>query len=326
MEKVKLKNIELESIKIKIGISSCLLGNKVRFDGGHKKSDYLVDKMSPHVEFVTFCPEMEIGLGVPREAIRLIGNPKNPDLVSTKDPNKNYTDKMKKYAESIDEQITNLSGFIFKTKSPSCGPRSVNVYQGHGKIPQKGKGIFADSLIKNYPYLPYEDEGRLNDAVLRENFITKVYTFSRFQDVIKNNLEIKNIIKFHERHKLIYMAHSIEYYKSMGSLVGNIKKYKLENFVEIYLKEMMDCLNLRPTKKKHANVLYHILGHFKKSIDSNDKEQCIKLIEDYRNNLKPLITPITLLNYFLVKHEDNYLNEQYYLNPYPDELMLRNHI
>lgn len=312
--------------KIRIGISSCLLGNKVRFDGGHKKSDFIVDIMSNHVEFVPFCPELEIGLGVPREAIRLIGNPKKPDLVSSKDSSVNHTQAMIDYSASISNKIENLAGFIFKTKSPSCGPRSVNVYQGHGKIPQKGKGVFADYLITNFPNLPYEDEGRLNDAVLKENFIVKVYVYSRFRDLIKNNLEIKNFIKFHERHKLIYMSHSLEYYKKLGVLVGNIKKYKLDNFINIYLHEMMACLNLRPTTKKHANVLYHILGYFKKSIDSCDKEQCIKLIEDYRNNLKPLVAPITLLNYFLSKYNNGYLLDQYYLNPYPDELMLRNYI
>lgn len=311
--------------KIKVGISSCLLGKKVRYDGEHKQDRYITDTLGKYFEYVSVCPEVECGLPVPREAMRLIGSPENPRLVTIK-TGIDHTDKMLKWSEKrLDElEKEDLCGFIFKSKSPSSGMQGVKVYSQNGKPEKKGVGIFAATFMKRFPLLPVEDEGRLNNPVIRENFIERVFSYKRWKDFLKNKDKIKGLIDFHTDHKYLIMAHSPKHLRELGKIVANINDH--EKDVQKYINIMMEGLKLIATKKKNTNCLYHIMGYFKKDLSREEKEELTGIIENYSNGLIPLIVPVVLLNHYVKKYNKQYLKRQVYLNPHPLELMLRNHV
>jgi uncharacterized protein YbgA (DUF1722 family)/uncharacterized protein YbbK (DUF523 family) len=315
------------SEKIKIGISTCLLGENVRYDGGHKHDHYLTETLGKYVEWVPVCPEVEYGLPVPREAMHLAGDPEAPRLVTIR-TGIDHTEGMLKWAAKKlkDIERDDLCGFIFKSKSPSSGYKGVKVYSSSGMSRKAGTGIFAGAFIKHFPVIPVEDDGRLHDPQLRENFVERVFAFRRWKEFLENSSKTAGLVAFHTEHKLMLMAHSQKHYSQLGRMVAEAKKQKKNVLFDQYIRLFMDGLRLIGTVKKNTNVLMHLAGYFRENLTSDEKAELQQVIDDYHRGLIPLIVPVTLLNHYVRKFNEPYLKRQYYLNPHPLELMLRNHV
>lgn len=311
----------------KLGISTCLLGKNVRYDGGHKLDRFLRDEVGKFVDWVPVCPEVECGMTIPRESLRLVGDPQDPRLITTR-TGIDKTDQMKSWAEKRLKLLEgeNLCGFIFKTKSPSSGMRSVKVYDKNNVPSKKGVGIFARAFMEHFPYMPVEDDGRLNDAKLRENFIERIFVYKRWMQFVDEDGSRKGLVDFHTRHKLLIMAHSPAIMRELGGLVARVKEMDKSELHYQYMTTLMRALKLNATVKKNVNVLHHIMGYFKKLLSKDEKQELLSIIENYHRGFIPLIVPVTLLNHFTRKFDVDYLKNQYYLNPHPIELMLRNHV
>jgi uncharacterized protein YbgA (DUF1722 family)/uncharacterized protein YbbK (DUF523 family) len=313
--------------QISIGISSCLLGEKVRYDGGHKLDHYLVDTLGNYVEWVPVCPEVECGLPVPREAMRLVGDPASPRLV-TRSSGIDHTKGMQAWAvkKLKDLEKSDLCGFIFKSRSPSSGYKGVKVYSSSGMPARKGTGIFAAAFMKQFPLIPVEDDGRLHDPQLRENFIERIFVFQRWKHFVEAGSPVKGLVEFHTRHKLLLMAHSQKHYTLLGRLVAKAGTSKKDEVLSAYINLLMDGLKLIATVKKNTNVLSHIAGYFRKRLGPDERAELVQLIEHYHKGLVPLIVPVTLIHHYVRKFDEPYLKNQHYLAPHPLELMLRNHV
>ena len=313
--------------KIKLGISTCLLGKNVRFDGGHKLDRYLTDTLGQFVEYVPVCPEMECGFGVPRESFRLVGDPQNPRLVTSR-TNQDHTERMAEWAQRRVGELgkEDLCGYIFKGGSPSSGMERVKVYDSNGVPSKVGVGLFARAFMNHFPLLPVEEEGRLHDPRLRENFIERIFALKRWRDELKEKQSLKALIAFHTRNKLLLLAHSPQHYRQMGKLVAQGKELPLKELYARYQDDFQEALRLKTTNKKHANVLMHMLGYFKGQLAAAEKQEMLELIEQYRLELLPLVVPMTLMSHYVRKYEESYLKEQTYLQPHPAELHLRNHV
>jgi len=312
---------------IKLGISSCLLGNNVRYDGSHSRDRFLTDTLSHYVEYLPVCPEVECGLGTPREFMHLVGSLDAPRLV-TGTTGKDYTDQMISWARKrvVELEQEKLCGFIFKKNSPSSGMERVKVYAGKGAPVKKGIGMFARVFMEYFPLLPVEEEGRLYDVNIRENFIERIFTFKRWRELLDDEMGRAHIIDFHTRHKLLILSHSQKHYRTMGKLVAQVKDIPVKNFYKRYESLLMEALTLQATPKKHTNVLQHMMGYFKKQLSSQEKKEMLEIVGRYREGYLPLIVPITLINHYVRKYDQPYLRQQYYLNPHPIELQLRNHV
>lgn len=313
--------------KIKIGISSCLLGENVRYDGGHQLDRYITDTLGQYFEWVSVCPEVEYGLPVPRETMRLIGDPDSPHLITIR-TGVDHTEGMLKYSNKKVKELEReeLCGFIFKSRSPSSGIGGVKVYTPSGMPSHRGVGIFGGAFTRYLPLIPVIDDGRLHDPGLRENFIERVFVYKRWQEFIKKGGVIKDLILFHTEHKLLILSHSPKHFSTLGRLVANAKKYQSEELYSEYIKILMEGLSLIATIKKNTNVLLHTIGYFKKQLSANDKQELLEVIENYHKGFVPLIVPITIIKHYVRKFDEPYLKRQYYLNPHPLELMLRNHV
>lgn len=315
--------------KIRLGVSSCLMGEAVRFDGQAKHDRYLTDTLTGWVEFVPVCPEFELGLGVPRETMHLEGELDAPRLITTK-TRRDLTEPMQGWCDQRVKELEkeNLSGFIFKSKSPSSGMERVKVYPDGGKgMPvHKGRGLFAATFMKHFPLLPVEEEGRLHDPVLRDNFIERIFTYRRWREMLEHDSTRKGLVMFHERHKYLLMSHSIPNYRKLGRIVADMSARELSAVQAEYQVLLMETLALKATVKKHVNVLEHLAGYFKKNLDAQEKAELHEVISSYHAGHVPLIVPITILNHYIRKYEEPYLSRQYYLNPHPGELGLRNHV
>jgi uncharacterized protein YbgA (DUF1722 family)/uncharacterized protein YbbK (DUF523 family) len=313
--------------KIKLGISTCLLGENVRYDGGHKLDRFLTDTLGQYVEYVPVCPEVECGLPVPRESMHLQGNPDSPHLV-TAHTRQDMTDRMVRWARKRVAELEreDLCGFIFKSNSPSSGMEQIRVYNEKGMSVKKGVGIFARIFMDHFPLLPLEDEGRLHDPELRENFIERLFTLKRWREVLIRKESWRNLVDFHTKHKLLILSHSPKNYQAMGKLVARAKGLPLKILYQEYQTLLMEALKLRTTPKKNANVLQHMMGYFKAQLSSDEKQELLGVIDLYRKEIIPLIVPITLINHYVRKYDQPYLKQQVYLNPHPLELQLRNHV
>lgn len=311
--------------KITLGISACLLGNKVRYDGGHQADPFLIDTLGNYVDFVPVCPEVECGLGVPREAMRLIGEGDNPRLVTIR-TKIDHTDRMVRWARRRVGELKKLDlcGFIFKSNSPSSGMERVKIYNDQGIPVKKGVGLFAREFKAQMPLIPVEDEGRLHDPALRENFIERIFTLKRWREQTGGQRSIKTLVEFHTRHKYLLLAHSPSHYRKLGGLVAQSDRLSLPERFETYQGLMMEALRIKTTPKKQTDVLLHILGFFKKVLAPDEKQELIEIIDQYKQGLVPLIVPIILLVHYVRKTNQPYLKKQYYLHPYPLELKLRN--
>lgn len=312
---------------IRIGISSCLLGENVRYDGGHKRDDFLVRVLAPYVEWVPVCPEMEIGLGAPREPIRLEHSGGLIRLVSV-ESRQDLTETMHQWAKPRLEELAQagLCGYVLKKDSPSCGMERVRVYDKNGVPARNGRGLYAEALIGRFGNLPAEEEGRLRDARLRENFIERVFAYHRLRTLFGRRWSARDVVDFHTRHKLLMMAHSPTLYRSLGRLVAEVKNTPRKAFREEYESRFMSGMRAIATKGRHANVLRHILGYLHEDLDAASRQELLQLLEDYRKGLVPLVVPITLIRHYVRRFAVSYLGRQAYLEPHPKELMLRNHV
>jgi uncharacterized protein YbgA (DUF1722 family)/uncharacterized protein YbbK (DUF523 family) len=314
--------------KIRIGISSCLMGENVRFDSGHKKNAYVTGILTDYFDFSPFCPEVSIGLGIPRETIRLVNVDNEIRCVGTKSADLDVTEKLYQSAEDQKGWHAELSGYILKKDSPSCGMERVKLYKGveKGLMAEKtGIGLYAKRLMENFPYLPIEEEGRLGDARLRENFIQRVYIYARWQAMEQEGFTIAGLQAFHAQHKYIFMSHNQNLSRTLGASLANSTQ-EIGNLALEYLASMMTLLKSTATRKNHMNTLQHIQGYLKSDLDAGDKEELRATIEDYHKSLLPLIVPITLLRHHFRRHPKGYIENSYYLQPHPGEMMLLNHI
>jgi len=314
------------SEKIPVGISSCLLGQRVRYDGGHKSHSYIMQTLGEYFEFRSFCPELEIGLGVPRKPIRLsrIGS-KQIRCIAIDEPEHDLTPALRDCADTQRSWQEKLCGYILKKDSPSCGMERVKIWDELMPI-REGKGIYADQLMQNFPYLPVEEEGRLGDAVLRENFIQRVFALHRWQRMLAAGLTLASLIEFHARHKLVIMSHDQNEYRSLGQLVAKTTRENLQENATAYLLQFMQALKVRATRGNHVNVLQHIQGYLKTELTADDKQELVQTIDSYRLGMLPLIVPITLLNHYFRRFPDSYIANSWYMRPYPAEMKLQNDI
>jgi uncharacterized protein YbgA (DUF1722 family)/uncharacterized protein YbbK (DUF523 family) len=312
--------------RIRMGVSACLLGKQVRYDGGHKHDRYITDILGEYLEFVPVCPEVEAGFPIPRETFRLVGDPENPRLVTSRS-NADHTERMLAWAEKRVAELEkeHLCGFIFKSDSPNSGLSRVKVYNAKGMADKKGVGLFARAFTQHYPLLPVEEEGRLNDAKLRETFIEQIFTLKRWRETMASGRSMKNLVDFHTRHKLLVLSHSPAHAKRMGKLVAEGKQMPIGEATTHYEGLLIEALRLKTTVKKNMNVLEHILGYFKAQLSADEKQEVLEIFDRYRREFVPLIVPVTLLNHYVRKFDQPYLKQQVYLNPHPVALKLRNH-
>ena len=311
---------------IAVGVSSCLLGEPVRYDGGHKHDHYITDTLGRFFRFVPVCPEVECGLPVPREAMRLEGDPAAPRLIAPRS-GRDLTERMQAWCREKVAALESeeLCGFIFKKNSPSSGLFRVKVYQG-GRPARSGRGLFAAAVTERFPLLPVEEEGRLYDMDLRENFIERVFAYRRLKDLLSGARGAGDLVTFHTGHKLQLMAHSPQLYREMGRLVAGAKELARSELYDRYAELFMRALSCPATARKNTDVLMHILGYFKKELSGEEKEELLGIIRQYHDRFVPLVVPLTLIRHYVNKYGQEYLLGQHYLEPHPQELMLRNHV
>jgi uncharacterized protein YbgA (DUF1722 family)/uncharacterized protein YbbK (DUF523 family) len=313
--------------RIRLGVSACLLGEAVRYDGGHKRDTFLVEVLGPYVEWVPVCPEVELGLGVPRDSIRLVGRPDAPRLVRER-TGEDLSDRMRRYAAARVRELAalDLDGYVLKRASPSCGLLRVRVYREGGAPSADGRGMFATALVERMPALPVEEEGRLCDPVLRENFVERVFATARWRAFLAGRPRPRHLIAFHTAQKFAVLAHNPEAYGRLGRLVAGAGRVLSGDLLDEYGQGLMQALAARATRGRHANVLHHLAGFMKRDLSPGDREELALVIADYRRGLLPLVVPITLLRHHVRRLGILYLADQVYLNPHPKELMLRNHV
>jgi uncharacterized protein YbgA (DUF1722 family)/uncharacterized protein YbbK (DUF523 family) len=314
--------------RVRIGISSCLLGEKVRFDGGHKKDEFLTSHFGRYVEWVPVCPEFEIGLGIPRESLRLVADGKSVRLVAPRS-GLDHTELMNKWTIEQAGRLAGqgLCGYVLKRSSPSCGLERVKVYKGTGLLNRDGRGLFAAGLVDRFPNLPMEEEGRLNDPRLRENFVSQVFSYKRWMDLQKEGVTRAKIIQFHARHKFLLMAHHQDGMRSLGNLIGQAgRTISPTRLGEQYFDKFCEVMRHTPTRRNHANVLQHLAGYFSEQLAADDRAELSDVIDRYRRDRLPLIVPVTLIRHYVRKFNVEYLKDQIYLDPHPDELNLLNQL
>ncbi len=320
------ENTVAQEVTMRVGISQCLLGEMVRYDGGHKRDLYLTDVLGNYFEWVPVCPELEVGMGVPREAVRLVLSNDEVKMVGNKS-GEDWTKRVNSFSESRVKQLEELElcGFIFKSKSPTCGMERVTLYTEKGMPAKNGVGLFADVFMKTFPQIPAEEEGRLNDAQIRENFIVRVFSYHRLKQLL-NNFSRGALVQFHTIHKYLMLSHSERHYRELGVIVANSKSIKPSELKERYSALFMEGLSVKATTKKHVNVLLHILGYFRDHLSAKERAEILSVIEDYHKEYVPLVVPIMLINHYIKLNNVEYLCDQVYLHPHPKELMLRNRV
>jgi uncharacterized protein YbgA (DUF1722 family)/uncharacterized protein YbbK (DUF523 family) len=313
--------------RIRLGVSACLLGEPVRFDAGHKHDRFLTDVLGRHVEWVAVCPEVEIGLGVPRETLRLVGMPGAPRLVQPK-TGEDLTARMQRYAGDRVRALAelNLDGYVLKRASPTCGLFRVRVYRESGVPAADGRGVFADALVRALPALPVEEEGRLTDPAIRENFIERVFASARWRGFVATRPRPRDLVAFHTAHKLAVLAHSPAHYARLGRLAAAAGRAFTRAKLDEYHALLFEAFAVRATRGRHANVLTHMAGYVKRDIAPDERAELVELIDEYRRGLVPLVVPLTLVRHHVRRLGVGYLADQVYLNPHPRELMLRNHV
>lgn len=313
--------------KPKIVVSACLLGENVRFNGGHSRSRYVTDVLDRYFEWVPVCPEVGMGMSIPREPIRLVGDETAPRLLGT-DTGTDYTEDMSRFAEGWLTALPDreVHGFIMMKKSPSCGMARIPVYNEKGGRVAQRDGLFTAAVRAGLPSIPLEEEGRLNDNGLRENFIERVFAYKRWCDLVDSGLSSADLVTFQATHKIQLMSHCPHIAKELGRIVGEAGDHDAATLRARYEPLFMKCLSKLATSKTHANALYHMMGFLKEHLDAADKEEAVRLIEGYRTGQSPLSVPMTLLKHFLRKYPHPWAAAQIYLEPYPEALLLRHHI
>ncbi len=312
---------------LRLGISQCLLGEQVRFDGGHKRDSFLTDILGRYVDWVPVCPEVEAGFGVPREAMRLVNGQSGLTLITIKSA-RDLTREMERFSKRRVRELEamDLSGYVFKRNSPSCGIERVRTYNEHGMPARNGVGLFAQAFMRHFPLAPVEEEGRLTDPVLRENFIERVFSYQRWQDLVGARVTRGAVVTFHTIHKLLLLAHSRPHYEKLGRLAADAKRHRPSELASRYGAWFMEALKVNATPRKHVNVLQHIMGHLKRFLSKGENAELLELMSDYHRGLTPLVVPMTLIKHYVKALDVGHLRNQVYLNPHPKELMLRNRV
>lgn len=312
---------------LRVGISTCLLGQEVRWDGGHKRDRFLTDVLGPYVEWVPVCPEQEVGMGTPREPVQLVASAGGPRMVGQRS-GRDWTQAMQRYAERRARQLgkLDLCGYVLKRDSPSCGMERVRVRSPKGMPRREGRGLFAAALMERLPSLPVEEEGRLHDARLRENFVERIFAYRRLRSLLGGRFSAGELVAFHTAHKLQLLAHSPKHYRALGRLVAEAKRLPEAELRARYEQGFMEALRHLATPRRNTNVLEHCLGHLRKRLDPEARSAMKGLVEDYRRGLVPLVVPLTLIRHYVERAEVDYLRGQVFLEPHPKELMLRNHV
>ena len=312
--------------RMRIGISTCILGENVRFDGGHKRDRFVTDTLGQFLEFVPVCPEVECGLGIPRESMRLVGDPESPRLMTNR-TKIDHTERMITWAQKRVRELEkeDLCGFIFKSRSPSSGMERVRVYNEKGIPAKTGVGMFARIFMEHFPLLPVEEDGRLHDIRLRENFIERIFALKRWRDLLGEKKSRGRLVAFHTQHKLLILSHSQKHSRILGKLVAAAKSISPTQLYPQYQALFLEALKLKTTVKKNINVLQHMMGYFKKQLSADEKQELLETFDQYREGYIPLIVPLTLISHYVRKYDQPYLKQQIYLNPHPVELKLRNH-
>lgn len=311
--------------RIKVGISSCLLGEEVRYNGGHKLSRLCTHELNRYFDYVSICPEVGIGMGIPRTPIRLVGDPDNPRVVQVDDPERDFTAPLKAFAHEKVAQMDEFCGYIFMKNSPSCGAFRVKVYRDNGYPDQEsGMGVFARAVQDAWPLLPIEESGRLQDPVLKENFVTRVFAYHHWQQLQAGGLSAAGLVDFHSRYKYTLMAHDPAGYTHLGQMIAGVGRQDPDELGPRYFEGLMKALEKKATRRSHTNVLMHLQGYLKKQLTAREKEKLGESIEQYRTGILPLIVPVTLLKHHFHSHPNDYIARQAYLEPYPDDLRLRN--
>jgi uncharacterized protein YbgA (DUF1722 family)/uncharacterized protein YbbK (DUF523 family) len=312
---------------IRVGISACLLGREVRFDGGHKRDAFLTETFGRFVEWVPVCPEVECGLGTPRESMRLVRRENAVRLLTVKS-GVDLTAQMERFSRSRVSALAreDLSGYVLKKDSPSCGLERVKVYDRHGTPARGGRGLFAAALVDAFPHLPVEEEGRLTDPRLRDNFVERVFAYRRLRSLFVARWTVGDLVRFHTAHKLLLLAHAPEAYRQLGRLVAGARGMSRRDVKRRYIEGFMGGLAPLATSRRHTNVLQHMAGYFKDRLDAASKRELADTIADYRRGLVPVVVPLTLIRHYVRVFDVAYLAGQTYLQPHPKELMLRNHV
>jgi uncharacterized protein YbgA (DUF1722 family)/uncharacterized protein YbbK (DUF523 family) len=327
LSKVNMLSGNFSTAKAKLGISACLLGQKVRYDGGHKRDYFLTETFGRYVEWVPVCPELEVGMGVPRESVHLVGTQEQPRMIAERS-GKDWTAEITHFAAKRVKSLKalGLSGYVFKKDSPSCGIERVRLHNNTGIPNRAGRGLFAGAVMRELPLLPVEEEGRLNDPVLRENFIERVFAYHRWQQLTMARKSVRSLIAFHTSHKFLLLAHGVQHYQRLGRMVAEAKKKPIGEAYENYGRIFMEALAVHANAKNHGNVLEHMVGYFSQQLSAAERRELVELIADFRRQLIPLVVPLTLIRHYVKKYDVTYLQEQVYLEPSPKELMLRNHV
>jgi uncharacterized protein YbgA (DUF1722 family)/uncharacterized protein YbbK (DUF523 family) len=314
--------------RLRIGISTCLLGRNVRYDGGHKRNAFLMDTLGDYVEWVPVCPEVDIGLGTPRPPIRLEREAGGGVRLVMPDRDEDLTERMRQYAEERVERLRSegLAGYVLKSGSPSCGMERVKLWDPNGVPSRDGVGLYAEALRRRLPQLPTEEEGRLHDARLRENFITRIFARGRWLDLLAGGLTMHGLMAFHARHKYLLMSREPGAARDLGRLLGGPREGGVETLAATYEEGFSAALQVLPSRGRHANVLQHLAGYVSDDIDAGDRAELAAAIDGYRTGLVPLIVPVTLLRHYVRRLEVEYLADQVYLDPHPHEMMLLNHV
>lgn len=311
---------------LRIGVSSCVIGEEVRWNGGHSRQRYLTDVLGPFVEYVPVCPEVEVGMGVPRPTVRLV---RDGDSIRMIDPKNevDWTSSMNRLSLTRASELAgeDLSGFVLKKDSPTCGAFRVRVYTDTG-VARNGRGLFADALIQRLPNLPIEEEGRLNDARIRENFVERIFAYRRVKDLFRPRWTIGDVVAFHTREKLLLRAHDERGYRELGKLVAGAKSIPRAAFADDYFDRFMKIMQRPATVAKHVNVLQHMVAFLRWDDDEVGRVEMREAIADYKAGLVPLVVPVTLIQHLAKRHDRQILLESSYLSPHPKELMLRNHV
>jgi uncharacterized protein YbgA (DUF1722 family)/uncharacterized protein YbbK (DUF523 family) len=312
---------------IRVGISTCLLGQEVRWDGGHKREAFLTEVLAPYFEWVPVCPEVEIGMGIPREPVQLVRAGGALRMLGTRS-RRDWTAPMREYAERRVRALERLDlcGYVLKKDSPSCGMERVKVRDAKGMAKRDGRGLFAEALLSANPALPVEEEGRLNDAVLRENWIERVFAYRRLRSLFEGRFSVGRLVAFHTAHKLQLLAHSTEAYRRLGRLVAGAKAMERAELRRRYQAGFMAALAERATRRRQVNVLQHCLGYFRDRLDPKTRAALAAQVADYQKGLVPLVVPVTMIRHYVDQLGIEYLAGQVYLEPHPKELMLRNHV
>jgi uncharacterized protein YbgA (DUF1722 family)/uncharacterized protein YbbK (DUF523 family) len=314
---------DVEHVRPRLAVSSCLLGQAVRYDGRHKRHDWLVDTLGRYVEFMPLCPEVSIGLGIPRNPVQLTGDSEHPRVRTVNDPDRDVTSALQEQGRAVAATLDEVSGYLFKSRSPSCGLSHVAVLTESGEIVRSGRGVYARAVQEACQHLPVEEDNRLDDAALRENFVSRLYTYQRWLSLCAAGLSVQSLLDFHARHKYLLMAHSPDACRRLGRLLSTPQGVGLPALAREYLGGLMTALRQDGGSSRHFNVLQHILGYLRRRIAAPDRDELMTLLDAYRRDEVPLAVPVMCLRGHFHRCPDEYIDMQWYLWPYPDELGLR---